>query len=92
MLIRFLIACAFSVSLAACSDSRMAGTSGSSGTYAALPSGSSAPPRAVGVGGMDNGQWLGAREGAVAGSGSSYGVGDGPPGGIANNQLDRIGQ
>ncbi|WP_431854661.1 hypothetical protein [Azospirillum sp.] len=100
MLTRTLIVCAFSASLAACSgfgssDTGMAGTYGASGPYAAAPTGSSAPQRVVSVaplGGIDNGQYPGAWEGAKAGSGSSNGVGDGPPGGIANNQMDRIAQ
>jgi len=102
MLTRILIACVFSASLAACGsfglgggDTGTAGTSGSSGSYAVVPSGSDAPPRAVApgpLGGIDNGQYPGAREGAVASSGSSYGVGDGPPGGVANNHMDRIAQ
>ncbi|HYG88482.1 MAG TPA: hypothetical protein VD978_19745 [Azospirillum sp.] len=48
-------------------------------------------PPAV-VGGIDNGDYPGARQGATVQAGSSGGVAAGPPGGIANNQLDRISQ
>lgn len=46
------------------------------------------PPQVVG--GIDNGMYPGAQEGARVLGGSSGGVAAGPPGGIANNQMDRI--
>lgn len=99
MLTRILIAGALSASLAACGSfggdgARTAGTSGSSGAYTAVPSGTSGSRPVVPgpIGGIDNGEYPGARQGAVPTAGSSGGVGDGPPGGIANNQMDRISQ
>jgi hypothetical protein len=99
MLTRILVAGALSAALAACGSfsgdsARMTGTSGSSGAYAAVPSGASdsRPVTAGPLGGIDNGEYPGARQGAVPMAGSSGGVGAGPPGGIANNQMDRISQ
>ncbi len=99
MLSRLIIACVFSASLAACGmfsgdTYTPVGTAGSSGPYSAMPSGASAPRTGTigSIGGIDNGQYPGAMEGAAPTGGSSSGVGAGPPGGIANNQMDRISQ
>lgn len=92
MLSRAILASVFCASLAACSgysgDGYSTGTSGSSGLSqpAAAPRTGTVGP----IGGIDNGQYPGARQGAAPTGGSSGGVGDGPPSGAANNQLDRI--
>lgn len=99
MLGRAIIMSVFCASLTACGsysgDSfTPAGTSGSSGGYSSMPSGASAPRTStIGpIGGIDNGMYAGAMEGAAPTGGSSSGVGAGPPGGVANNQMDRISQ
>lgn len=92
MLSRAILAGVFCASLAACSgysgDSFTAGTSGASGVphQAAAPRTTTVAP----TGGIDNGQYPGAMQGAAPTGGSSGGVGAGPPGGKANNQMDRI--
>lgn len=98
MLSRSIIAGVFCVSLAACGTN--SGYSGYSGeSFSAGSSGSSTVPHSAAaprtttvgpIGGIDNGQFRGAMEGAAPTGGSSGGVGDGPPGGIANNQMSRI--
>lgn len=74
------------------SAARGDGTSGASGRDYTQGSGSSlSPAPSVVIGGIDNGMYPGADRGAVVMGGSSGGLPNGPPGGIANNQLDRIG-